>query len=71
MCGGTEYHLPTVRRERKRAKTLATGPGSNSADLGQNLAAYRKEYKKPVTPRQKKGGGRGGSWVYGLRQKGR
>ena len=53
---GTEYHLPMVREERKRTKTLATGPGSNSVDLSQNLAAHRKEYKKPVTLRQKKGG---------------
>ena len=54
---GTEYHLPMVREERKRTKTLATGPGSNSVDLSQNLAAHRKEYKKPVTLRQKKKGG--------------
>ena len=54
---GTEYHLPMVREERKRTKTLATGPGSNSVDLSQNLAAHRKENKKPVTLRQKKRGG--------------
>ena len=33
VCEGTEDRLPVIRRERKRAKMMGTGPESSSVDL--------------------------------------